>query len=69
VHLYLKGKWKDEENLELKGVLRVDISRNVLNRSIEGDNDGTGVTRGGNGIVPINAKRKNDKRTYDLLDN
>jgi hypothetical protein len=31
VHLYLKGKWEDEENLGLKGVLRVDISRNAPN--------------------------------------
>jgi hypothetical protein len=31
LHLYLKGKWEDEENLELKGVLRVDIRRNAPN--------------------------------------
>jgi hypothetical protein len=60
-----KGEVGRRRKLRIKGCLEGGHKKKRA-KSTKGDNDGTGVTIGENGIVPVNAKGKNDKRTYDL---
>jgi hypothetical protein len=60
-----KGEVGRRKKLRIKGCLEGGHKKKRA-KCTKRDNDGTRVTRGENGTVPVNAKGENGKRTYDL---